>query len=160
MMSASPGFFLRFSTKVADTSGRPVSFIVALSLILLWAISGPFFQFNADWQMVVTTGTTIITFLMVFLLQTAQNRDNRALQTKRDALILNSSSDNRFVGVENLDADELRRVSVQLVAKAGTSIDESPYEDETQVEVKVNVEPVVDLKVNGDSDVEVKVATA
>ena len=160
MMSASPGFFLRFSTKVADTSGRPVSFIVALSLILLWAISGPFFQFNADWQMVVTTGTTIITFLMVFLLQTAQNRDNRALQAKLDALILNSSSDNRFVGVENLDADELRRVSVQLVAKAGTSIDESPYEDETQVEVKVNVEPVVDLKVNGDSDVEVKVATA
>lgn len=160
-MSASPGFFLRFSTKVADTSGRPVSFIVALSLILLWAISGPFFQFNADWQMVVTTGTTIITFLMVFLLQTAQNRDNRALQTKLDALILNSSSDNRFVGVENLDADELRRVSVQLVEKAGTSIDESPYEDETQVEVKVNVEPVVDLKVDGgDPDVEVKVATA
>lgn len=146
-MSASPGFFLRFSTKVADTSGRPVSFIVALSLILLWAISGPFFQFNADWQMVVTTGTTIITFLMVFLLQTAQNRDNRALQTKLDALILNSSSDNRFVGVENLDADELRRVSVQLVEKAGTSIDESPYEYETQVEVKVNVEPVVEVKV-------------
>lgn len=140
-MSASPGFFLRFSTKVADTSGRPVSFIVALCLILIWAISGPFFQFNAAWQMVVGTGTTIITFLMVFLLQNAQNRDSRALQAKLDELILKSAGDNRFIGAENLDADELRRVSVQLVEKAGTSIDESPYDADTPVEVIVNDDP-------------------
>ena len=151
---SSPGFFLRFSTKVADTSGRPVSFIAALSLILLWAVSGPFFQFNASWQMVVNTGTTIITFLMVFLLQNAQNRDNRALQAKLDELILNSSSDNRFVGVENLDADELRKVSVQLVQKAGTSFDESPYDDEnTQVEVKVNDAVVAKVEIDDDTPV-------
>ena len=140
-MSASPGLFLRFSTRVADTSGRPVSFIVALCLILIWAISGPLFQFNAAWQMVVNTGTTIVTFLMVFLLQTVQNRDNRALQAKLDELILKSSGDNRFVGAENLDADELRRVSGQLVEQAGTRIDESPYDANTPVDGKVNDDP-------------------
>lgn len=131
--TATPGLFLRFSTKVADTSGRPVSFIVALVLILLWAASGPLFGFSANWQMVVNTGTTIITFLMVFLLQNAQNRDSRAIQTKLDELILTSQADNRFVGAENLDADELRKVSVQLVQKAGTRIDETPLDEEVGV---------------------------
>ena len=159
-MSASPGLFLRFSTKVADTSGRPVSFIAALSVILLWAVSGPFVAFSTTWQMVVNTGTTIITFLMVFLLQNAQNRDNRALQAKLDELILNSSSDNRFVGVENLDADELRKVSVQLVEKAGTRFDESPCDDGTQVEVKVQ-QSGIGLNFDDEaSDIEVKVSPA
>ncbi len=125
---APQGLFLRFSSKVADTSGRPISFMVALVLIIAWASSGPAFGFSETWQMVVNTGTTIVTFLMVFLLQNAQNRDSRALQAKLDELILTSQADNRFVGVENLDAEELRRVSIQLVEKAGTRIDETPLE--------------------------------
>ncbi|MEO8245264.1 MAG: low affinity iron permease family protein [bacterium] len=150
-MSRSPGVFLVFSSRVADASGRPASFIAALSLILLWAGSGPFFHFSETWQMVVNTGTTIITFLMVFLLQYAQNRDNRALHAKLDELILTGASDNRFVGVENLDADELRRVSVELVEKAGTSIDESPVDEISHVEVHVNDERIVNLELqNGE----------
>lgn len=137
-MAAKPSVFLRFSSAVAETSGRPISFIVALSLIVAWALSGPIFHFSETWQMVVNTGTTIITFLMVFLLQNAQNRDNRAIQAKLDELIVATEADNRFVGLENLDADELQKVSVQLLKKAGTRIDESPYEDQTTVEVQFN----------------------
>jgi len=129
-MSTSSGFFLRFASKVADISGRPITFITALSLIIVWAVSGPIFQFSEPWQMVVNTGTTIITFLMVFLLQNAQDRDSRAIQAKLDELIIVSSdADNKFVGVENLDARDLRKLSERLAELAGTRTDESPLED-------------------------------
>ena len=127
-MASAPGPFLRFSTKVAEISGRPISFAVAVGLILAWAISGPLLGFSASWQMVVNTGTTIITFLMVFLLQSAQDRDNRAIQAKLDELIIASSGDNRFVGAENLDASELRKVAKYLMDQAGTDISESPLD--------------------------------
>lgn len=129
-MLKKPSLFLRFSSSVAETSGRPVSFLVALAMIVLWAISGPYFKYSDNWQMIVNTGTTIITFLMVFLLQNAQDRDNRALQAKLDELILATSADNRFVGVENLDTDELRKVATHLVERAGTNVAESPLDDD------------------------------
>ncbi|MEO6300570.1 MAG: low affinity iron permease family protein [Paracoccaceae bacterium] len=131
--------FLRFSNAVAETSGKPIAFISALSLIIVWAVSGPFFKFSSNWQMVVNTGTTIITFLMVFLLQNAQNRDSRAVQAKLDELIISGSADNRFVGLENLDADELRKLSLRLVDLAGTRLDESPLDGgEPEVDVRRN----------------------
>lgn len=123
-------FFLRFASKVADLSGRPIAFMTALAMIVIWAISGPVFHFSEPWQMVVSTGTTIITFLMVFLLQNAQDRDSRALQAKLDELIIvNSDANNKFVGVENLDARDLRKLSAKLAELAGTSTDESPRRD-------------------------------
>jgi low affinity Fe/Cu permease len=111
-------FFSKFATAVADLSGKPVTFMMALALVLVWASSGPVFSFSETWQLVINTGTTIITFLMVFVLQNSQNRDGKALQAKLDELILTSQAQNKFVGIEKLDEKQLREMSRQLAEKA------------------------------------------
>jgi low affinity Fe/Cu permease len=82
--------------------------VAAVALVVIWAASGPFFGYSESWQLVINTGTTIITFLMVFVLQNSQNRDGKALQAKLDELILSSQAHNKFVGIEKLSEDELR----------------------------------------------------
>lgn len=79
--------FSRFAQRLSNWSGRPPTFVIALGLILAWAISGPFFDFNDTWQLVINTSTTIVTFLMVFLIQNTQNRDTDALHIKIDELL-------------------------------------------------------------------------
>jgi low affinity Fe/Cu permease len=111
-------FFSRFATAVAELSGKPVTFVMAVALVLVWAASGPVFSFSETWQLVINTGTTIITFLMVFVLQNSQNRDGKALQAKLDELILTSQAQNKFVGIEKLDEKQLREMSAQLAEKA------------------------------------------
>ena len=91
---------------------------MALALVLVWASSGPVFSFSETWQLVINTGTTIITFLMVFVLQNSQNRDGKALQAKLDELILTSQAQNKFVGIEKLDEKQLREMSAKLAEKA------------------------------------------
>ena len=99
--------FARFSHLISYVTGRPTTFIAAVLLIVLWAISGPLFGFSEVWQLVVNTATTIITFLMVFVLQNSQNRDGEAVQAKLDELIFSlKEADNRFVQAEKL-ADEV-----------------------------------------------------
>ncbi|MBB4189957.1 low affinity Fe/Cu permease [Rhizobium aethiopicum] len=117
-MSNKSNFFSSFATAVAELSGRPFTFIAALMLVLLWAISGPYFDYSETWQLVINTTTTIITFLMVFVLQNSQNRDGKALQAKLDELILTSQAANKFVGIEKLDEGELREMSKTLAEKA------------------------------------------
>lgn len=110
-----PGhIFTVFSNAVAQGAGKPITFCLAFVLILAWGISGPIFQYSETWQLVVNTATTIVTFLMVFVLQNSQNRDSEALQAKLDELILTSTAQNKFVGAENLDENELRQLSRQL----------------------------------------------
>jgi low affinity Fe/Cu permease len=111
-------FFSKFATMVAELSGKPATFAIAVALVLVWAISGPFFGFSETWQLVINTSTTIITFLMVFVLQNSQNRDGKALQAKLDELILTSQAQNKFVGIEKLDEDSLRTMSKALAEKA------------------------------------------
>lgn len=111
-------FFSSFATKVADLSGKPATFVLAVALVLVWAISGPFFAYSETWQLVINTSTTIITFLMVFVLQNSQNRDGKALQAKLDELILTSTAQNKFVGIEKLDEPQLREMSRVLAEKA------------------------------------------
>jgi len=111
-------FFSKFATAVAELSGKPVTFVMAVALVLVWAASGPVFSFSETWQLVINTGTTIITFLMVFVLQNSQNRDGKALQAKLDELILTSQAQNKFVGIEKLDEKQLREMSRQLAEKA------------------------------------------
>lgn len=110
--------FARFSTAVSDASGKPITFVLAFVLVIVWAVSGPVFGYSETWQLVINTSTTIITFLMVFVLQSSQNRDGKALQAKLDELILASEAANRFVGIEKLDEAELKRLSSELAAKA------------------------------------------
>ncbi|ANL46976.1 low affinity iron permease protein [Rhizobium phaseoli] len=109
--------FARFATKTSEWAGKPVIFILALSIVIIWALLGPFFDFSETWQLIINTGTTIITFLMVFVLQNAQTRDTRAIQAKLNEIILTSHAENRFIGIENLDEEELKHLD-QLVAKA------------------------------------------
>lgn len=111
--------FSKFATHASHAMGKPVAFVSAVTLVLIWAVSGPFFGFSEVWQLVINTGTTIITFLMIFLLQNTQNRDSEALQTKLDELILTSrSAQNRFIGIERLDEQELLELRKLLDEKA------------------------------------------
>jgi low affinity Fe/Cu permease len=109
--------FARFATKISEWAGKPVIFILALTAVIIWAALGPFFDYSETWQLVINTGTTIITFLMVFVLQNAQTRDTRAIQAKLNEIILTSRAENRFIGIENLDEEELKHLD-RLVAKA------------------------------------------
>ncbi|MBX5240631.1 low affinity iron permease family protein [Rhizobium sp. NLR22b] len=109
--------FARFATKISEWAGKPVIFILALSVVIIWAVLGPFFNYSETWQLIINTGTTIITFLMVFVLQNAQTRDTRAIQAKLNEIILTSHAENRFIGIENLDEEELKHLD-ELVAKA------------------------------------------
>lgn len=102
--------FSSFSKAVAKWSGRPVAFAAAFALILLWAVTGPFFGFSETWQLVVNTATTIVTFLMVFVLQNTQNRDGEALHAKIDELLLTSNAENRFIEAERLSDEEIRKL--------------------------------------------------
>lgn len=116
-MAGAKHMFARFATKISEWAGKPIVFILALILVLVWAALGPVFSYSETWQLVINTGTTIITFLMVFVLQNAQTRDTRAIQAKLDEIILTSHAENRFIGIENLDEDDLKHLD-RLVAKA------------------------------------------
>jgi low affinity Fe/Cu permease len=113
---SSPGPFAVFAHRVARFTGKPLAFATACALIVAWAISGPIFQFSETWQLVVNTATTIITFLMVFVLQSTQNRDGEAVQAKLDELIYAlRGADNRFVQAENLSDKELHELRERLL---------------------------------------------
>ncbi len=116
--SSASRLFSQFASTISELSGRPATFALAVGMVVVWAISGPFFGFSETWQLVINTSTTIVTFLMVFVLQNSQNRDGKALQAKIDELILTSKAQNKFVGIEKLDEDEIREVSQALAAKA------------------------------------------
>ena len=101
-------FFENFASKASKAVGSPYAFVTALSLVIVWAICGPFFDFSETWQLVINTGTTIITFLMVFLIQKSQNKDSLAIQLKLNELVAsNEKSSNRLVDIESMTEDEM-----------------------------------------------------
>lgn len=102
--------FRRFAEATARCSGRPAALLVATGLVLLWAATGPYFHFDDTWQLIVNTGTSIVTFLMVFLIQNSQYRDSAALQIKLDELIRATEAHNGLLDLENLDEDALDRI--------------------------------------------------
>ncbi len=105
------GFFERFANTVTIITGSSFAFLAALAIILAWAITGPLFDFSETWQLIINTGTTIITFLMVFLVQKTQNKDNKAVQLKLNELIAASEkASNRMVDIENLTEEELDKL--------------------------------------------------
>ncbi|HEV7783289.1 MAG TPA: low affinity iron permease family protein [Chitinophagaceae bacterium] len=105
----SPGRIERFAGVVSKGAGSTGAFIVALVLVVLWGVTGPLFHFSSGWQLVINTGTTIITFLMVFLIQKAQNKDSLAIQLKLNELVAaHEFASNRLVNVENMSEDELK----------------------------------------------------
>ena len=99
--------FSAFATRTAKVTGSPAAFAVCVLAVLGWAATGPMFHYSETWQLVINTGTTIVTFLMVFLIQNTQNRDGMAIQAKLDEIILTSDAENEYVGIEKLSDKEL-----------------------------------------------------
>jgi low affinity Fe/Cu permease len=104
-------WFTRFAKRTARAAGHPATFCVAVAIILLWAVTGPLFGFSDTWQLVINTGTTIVTFLMVFLIQNTQNRDSEAIQVKLDELIRSIDGAHlALLDLEDLDDQDLERI--------------------------------------------------
>lgn len=121
--------FTDFAAAVARATGRPLSFAICVLVVLVWAVSGPFFGFSDTWQLVINTATTIITFLMVFLIQNTQNRDGAAIQTKLDELIRASAAQNAFIGIEHLTEEELEELRTRCEARAKADVAADRAED-------------------------------
>jgi low affinity Fe/Cu permease len=113
--------FSRAASYIAHQAGRPSAFFLAVAAIVGWAATGPIFGYSDTWQLIINTGTTVVTFLMVFVIQNTQNRDGAALQAKLDELIRSSHAQNRFIGIEHLTDEEIeehRRSCAALAMKA------------------------------------------
>jgi low affinity Fe/Cu permease len=109
--------FGRFANATAQVVGRPYTFFLAVAAIVIWAILGPYFHFSDTWQLIINTGTTIVTFLVVFLIQNTQNRDAKALHLKLDELIRSHHpASNDLIDVENLSDDELEALEQRYAA--------------------------------------------
>jgi len=107
----SAGWFTRFANNAAQVTGHPSAFLIAAIVVAVWAITGPLFKFSDTWQLVINTGTTIITFLMVFLIQNTQNRDSEAMHVKMDELIRAfEGAHNALLDLEELEDDDLDAV--------------------------------------------------
>ena len=119
--------FTELASRVAHATGKPLTFGLCVMVIVVWAATGPLFGFSDTWQLIVNTGTTVVTFLMVFLIQNTQNRDGAglalcpAIQTKLDELIRSSAAQNRYIGIEHLTEEGLEelRAKCETRAKAG-----------------------------------------
>jgi low affinity Fe/Cu permease len=134
-------WFGRFAKHGARWTGRPVAFGIAVSIVLIWAVTGPLFGFSDTWQLVINTGTTVITFLMVFLIQHTQNRDTVALQIKLDELIrVLPAARNLLLDLEELDEEAQEKIRTEYTRLAeqfrqrgltGRSLRAVPAEEDT-----------------------------
>jgi len=113
--------FTLFAATIARVAGQPAAFVVAFALIVVWSVTGPVFGFSDTWQLVINTATTIVTFLMVFLIQNSQNRDAAAMQAKLDELLRAvEEARGQFIGIEHLTDAQIEEIRAALEDEAGT----------------------------------------
>lgn len=113
--------FAGFATSIARAAGRPVWFIAALAFVMAWGIAGPVFRFSDSWQLVVNTGSSIITLLMVFLIQNTQNRESAAIQAKLNELLQHLNADTRYIAIERLSQSEVEAAVKTSEARAANN---------------------------------------
>ena len=150
------GFFENLASKATFAAGSTTAIIIAFGSVFIWAISGPVFHYSEAWQMVINTGTTIITFLMVFLIQKSQNKESMAVQLKLNELVAaHEFASNRLVDVENMTEAELKVIQkyytqLKVDAKRESSLQQSHSIDEAEAmhELKKDIEANVKQKVN------------
>lgn len=120
---SSQGWFSKTACEIARISGKPATFLVATATVILWAVSGPLFGFSDTWQLVINTSTTIITFLMVFLIQNTQNRDTAAMQIKLAELIIQlKGADNKIAAAEDLSDEDLERLHLEYKKRSEATL--------------------------------------
>ncbi len=128
---ATRGKFTRFATAASRFAGSPASFMLAITVVAVWVVTGPIFKFSNTWQLVINTGTTIVTFLMVFLIQNSQNRDSQALQIKLDELIrATKGAHNSLLDLEELEESELQAMKDRYEELAKRARDCNPEADD------------------------------
>ena len=114
--------FTRIATRIATASGQPLAFLLALAVIVVWAVTGPLFRYSDTWQLVINTGTTVVTFLMVFLIQNSQNRDGAAMQAKLDEILRAvEQARSQFIGIEHLTDVEIEQIRTAIEEETGNS---------------------------------------
>ena len=127
MAQSKKSYFEKFANLATTFTGSSLGFLGALSIVIIWAVSGPIFNYSETWQLVINTGTTIITFLMVFLIQKSQNKDSKAIQIKLNEIIAsNERASNRIVDIEDLtekELDQLHLFYAKLADEAEEDID-------------------------------------
>jgi low affinity Fe/Cu permease len=107
--------FTRIATLISTAAGQPLSFVISLLVVIVWAVTGPLFHYSDTWQLVINTGTTIVTFLMVFLIQNSQNRDGAAMQAKLDELLRAvDKAREQFIGIEHLTDKQIEMIRTAL----------------------------------------------
>ena len=115
-------FFTLIATSVSRMVGRPLAFVGAMAVIVIWGTTGPLFDYSDTWQLVINTGTTIITFLMVFVIQNSQNRDAAAMQAKLDELIrTQAEARDAFIGIEHLTDLQIEAIRAALESEGGSA---------------------------------------
>lgn len=147
-----------FASKVTTAAGSTGAFMMALSVVLIWVCTGPMFNYSDTWQLVINTGTTIVTFLMVFLIQKSQNKDALAIQLKLNELVAaHEFASNRLVSVEDMTEDELRILQkyyskLAFIAKKEESMNQSHSIEEAQqkTELKKALEEDLTIQANGE----------
>src|SRR4029079_4890687 len=136
----SRSLFTRFARSTAHSTGQPYAFLTAVALVIVWGFSGPYFGYSTDWQLVIKTGTTIVTFLMVFLIQNTQNRDSEAMHLKLDELIrAMRGAHNALLDLEELedrDLDRIRKDYLELAKSAREAVRKGQI-DTGRVELKL-----------------------
>jgi len=114
--------FTWFAGRAASAAGQPLAFVIAAALILVWGVTGPIFRYSDTWQLVINTTTTIVTFLMVFLIQNSQNRDGAAIQAKLDELLRAvDKARGAFIGIEHLTDKEIEKIRDALERETGNA---------------------------------------
>ena len=125
--------FTNIANGIARFVGDPIAFMLALATVIVWAVTGPIFHYSDTWQLVINTGTTIVTFLMVFLIQNSQNRDAAAMQAKLDELIRAvEMARGQFIGIEHRTDKEIQEIRTEL-EKECAELEENPYKPHSNV---------------------------